>query len=96
MIGLGVHFHGLEHYSFWIDHWAAYPLIVGIALFLRALKTKRGFFISIILIGISLLMIFTIQIPEWFQWIYTVLGFLEQYWPIVLILIGAYILIKRK
>ncbi|MFD2046237.1 LiaI-LiaF-like domain-containing protein [Ornithinibacillus salinisoli] len=96
ILGLGIHFHGLEHYTFWIDHWAMYPFIVGISFFIRYLKTKNGLPISIILIGISLIMIFSIQLPETFHWLYPIIQLIEKYWPIALIGIGIYVLKKKK
>src|SRR5699024_11658523 len=43
LLGLGIHFHGLENYDFWLDHWSIYALIVGIAFLERFFKTKKGF-----------------------------------------------------
>ncbi|WP_188453492.1 LiaI-LiaF-like domain-containing protein [Virgibacillus oceani] len=96
VLGLGIHFHGNEHYSFWIDHWAIYPLIVGIAFIVRYLKTKTGLLAGTILIGVSLLLIFSIRLPAWFDWIYIVINFIESFWPILLIGIGVYLLRKKK
>jgi len=96
LLGLGIHFHGLEVYSFWFDHWSAYALIVGIAFFIRYLKTKTGFIPASVLIGVSLLMIFSVSLPEWFQWIYGVIDFLETFWPVALIVIGVYLLRFKK
>src|SRR5699024_1106171 len=42
LLGLGIHFHGVKHYSFWIDHWAVYVFLVGIAYIVQSLKTKKG------------------------------------------------------
>lgn len=96
LLGLGIHFHGLEHYSFWIDHWAVYPFIIGIAFIVRYLRTKRGLFVGIILVGISSLMIFSITVPTWFRWIYTLIDLLEKFWPIAIIVLGIYFLMKKK
>lgn len=92
LLGLGIHFHGLENYSFWFNHWSAYALIAGVAFWVRFLKTKSGFIPGSILIGISLLMIFSVTLPEWFQWIYGVAEFLETFWPVALIVLGIYLL----
>lgn len=95
LLGLGIHFHGLEHYSFWLGHWAVYPLIIGIAFFIRYLRTKKGLLISLLFIGMSLLMIFSIEIPSWFQWIYQLTDLLEMYWPVAIIILGIYLLKKK-
>jgi len=96
LLGLGIHFHGLENYDFWFDHWSAYALIVGVAFFIRFLKTTSGLIQAAILVGISLLMIFSVTLPEWFQWIYGVVEFLETFWPVALIAIGVYLLKFRR
>ena len=96
LLGLGIHFHGLENYDFWFDHWSAYALIVGVAFFIRYLKIGSGLIPAAILVGIALLMIFSVTLPEWFHWIYGVVEFLETFWPVALIAIGVYLLKFRK
>ncbi len=96
LLGLGIHFHGLENYSFWLDHWSAYALIVGIAFLVKFFKTRTGLIPAVVLIGISLLMIFSVTLPDWFQWIYGVAEFIETFWPVALIVIGIYLLKFKK
>lgn len=96
ILGLGIHFHGVNHYAFWIDDWGVYPLIVGIAFIVRFLKTKKGLMPGLVLIGLSLLIIFAINLPPYLNWIYPVLEFLEKFWPIVLIGFGIYFLKRKK
>lgn len=95
LIGLGIHFYGLENYTNWIDHWAAYPFIIGIAYTIRGLCTKKGIIFGIILTVFSSLLLFSIQIPSVFNFIYQFGDFLEKYWPIIIIILGVYLL-KRK
>lgn len=95
VFGLGIHFHGIRHYSFWIDHWAMYPLIVGIAFLVRYFKTKQGLLPGLILLLISCIFIFSINIPSWFDWIHDVADFIDVYWPVVLVVIGVYLLKKK-
>ncbi|MGM8366339.1 LiaI-LiaF-like domain-containing protein [Virgibacillus sp. W0181] len=96
LLGLGIHFHGLQNYSFWLDHWAVYPMIVGIAFLVRYLRTKRGLWTALILISISVFMIFSENIPEWLQWIYYIIDFIKTFWPIVLIVFGLYLLKRHN
>ncbi|MFB4166628.1 LiaI-LiaF-like domain-containing protein [Virgibacillus sp. JSM 102003] len=96
VLGLGIHFHGIEYYQFWIDHWAVYPMIVGIAFIVRALRTKKGFATGLILTGLSILFMFSIRLPSAFNWIYELTAFLEKFWPVILIGIGIYWLKKKK
>lgn len=95
LLGLGIHFHGMMYYTFWYDHWAMYPLIVGISFFIRYLRTKNGLIISIIFIGFSLFIIFSNNVPSWLKWVNYVSDFVQTFWPVVLIICGIYIL-KRK
>src|SRR5690625_2005317 len=90
VLGIGIHFYGLKNYPNWINHWAIFLLIVGIAFFIRYLKTKKNFLIGIILIGISLLFIFPNKITP-FEWIKSN----EIFWSIALIFIGIYLLKKK-
>lgn len=96
ILGLGIHFHGMTHYHFWIDHWAMYTLIVGIAFIIRSLKTKKGFLIGLAFVSISLIIIFSIKLPAWFDWVYSVVGYIENYWPLALIILGIYFLRRKK
>lgn len=96
VLGLGIHFHGLDNYSFWIDHWAVYPFIIGIAFLIRYLGTKSGLFVGVLLTGFSSIMLFSITVPAWFDWIYSVTDVLENFWPIVIIILGIYLLIRKK
>jgi len=96
ILGIGIHFHGLEHYSFWIDHWAVFILIIGIAFLVRYTKTKDGFLYGILLSGLAILLLFPIDLPNWLNWIYILLDFVEGFWPIFLIIIGIYLLRREK
>lgn len=96
ILGLGIHFYGVNHYDFWIDHWAVYPLIIGISFLIRAFKTKNGILIGLLLTFGSVVMISSIQLPNAFNWIYTIKTFLESYWSIILVITGLYFLFSKK
>lgn len=96
ILGLGIHFHGINHYSFWIDDWAVYPFLIGVSFIVRSLKTKEGMLIGLIFVTLSLLFIFSIKLPDWFSWVYQMIEYLENYWPIILIIIGIYLLMRKK
>lgn len=96
ILGLGIHFHGVNHYPFWIDHWGIYPLIVGVAFIVRFLKTKEGLLPGLILIVLSLILIFSVNLPPYLNWIYQILELIERFWPIALIGIGIYFLKRKK
>lgn len=94
LIGLGIHFHAVYHIPHWPSGWPVYLFIVGLAFIIRASYTKKnGFFMGLILIIIGLLGMFD-QFVQHFLFHFT--GYINQFWPILLILIGIYILIKKK
>src|SRR5699024_8839908 len=96
LTGLGIHFHGIENYRFWFDHWSIFALIFGLAYMIRFWRTKKGFIPGVILLTIAFFMIFSVSLPSWFTWIYGVVEFLETFWPVALIAIGLYLLKFKK
>lgn len=95
ILGIGIHFHGVNHYEFWLDHWAVYLLIAGIAFIVRGIRTKKGFIMGALLIGLAILFIFSFKLPGMFDWIYDVTAILETFWPLLLIVLGIYWLRKK-
>src|SRR5690625_6058906 len=96
LLGLGIHFHGVENYEFWIDHWSMYTLIAGIAFMIRYLRTHRGLIRGLILIGISIILIFSVTLHDAFKWFYVVNHILDSFWPFILIALGFYVLFKKR
>ncbi|QGH35202.1 hypothetical protein GI584_14595 [Gracilibacillus salitolerans] len=96
LLGLGIHFHAITHYGFWIDHWGMYTLIIAIAFLARAIKTRKGFIPGIILLVISIFAIFVDNQPGWFNWIHQLMNWIKRFWPIVLIGLGVYLLLKKR
>jgi|SRR5699024_680702 len=95
LVGFGIHFHGLQNYLFWYNHWSIYTLIIGIAYLILFFKTKRGLIPAIILISVSSIMIFSITLPDWFKGIYGIIDFIETFWPVILIILGVYFIRKK-
>lgn len=95
LLGIGIHFHGLQNYTFWYNHWSIYTLIIGIAYLLLFFKTRKGLIPSVILISVSSIMIFSITLPDWFKGIYGVIDFIETFWPVILIVLGIYFIRKK-
>ncbi|CQR48047.1 hypothetical protein BN1058_02389 [Paraliobacillus sp. PM-2] len=96
LLGLGIHFHGIRYYGFWIEHWGVYTLIVGLAFMIRYQKAKSGLFPGLLLIGLSIFAIFASNKPGWFYWINSSMSFLESFWPLTLVVLGLYLLFKKK
>ncbi|RNA70236.1 LiaI-LiaF-like domain-containing protein [Alteribacter keqinensis] len=94
MTGLGIQFHAVHTYGLWSHHWAYFTLIIGIAFLAKYFFSRRdGWVPGIILTALSILSLFyqgtVVLIRE-------SLGSFAQYWPVLLILAGVYILFFRK
>ncbi|MFD2759573.1 hypothetical protein ACFSUO_01040 [Lentibacillus juripiscarius] len=96
IFGLGIHFYGLLHYSFWIDHWGIYPFIVGAALIIRAVRTKKGLFPGMLLSSASVVLIFSAQLRDQIEWIHDLSAMIENYWPLILIGVGIWLLRRKQ
>src|SRR5699024_11711043 len=96
LFGVVIHYEGVENYVFCVDDWSVYALITGLAFIIRYFQTKKGLIPGAVLIGIALVMIFSVTLPDWFQWIYGVVDFLESFWPVAVIAFGVYLLKFKK
>lgn len=96
LLGLGIHLHGVNHYDFWVDHWAVYPLIIGIAFIVRGLRTKKGTGIGFLFMIGSLLFIFSPRLPESFHWLQVLTHYISRFWPVIIIVVGFYLLKRKK
>lgn len=95
LFGIGIHLHGVKHYSFWIDDWSVYFIIIGLAFIIRYTKTKKGFFLGLFSILLGLLFLFSEQLSIYTSWLEPIVSLLERFWPVLLILLGMFML-KRK
>jgi hypothetical protein len=94
LLGLGSHFHAIGYFSFWPNEWGVYTLIIGIAFLVRYQKTKKdGLFLGILFVFISILGLFS---TGYISFVGTIVGFIESFWPIVLIIIGLYLWFKKS
>ncbi|NSL51579.1 LiaI-LiaF-like domain-containing protein [Calidifontibacillus erzurumensis] len=95
LTGLGIHFHGQALFQFWPDHWAIYTLIISIAYFVHHYKMKKGFGSGILLLLISIIGLFYDSMFGWISYFREAIGFIGNFWPILLIVVGVYILFKK-
>lgn len=96
LLGVGIHFYGLNNYSFWIDHWAVYIGIIGISLLIRSIWLKSGRKSGFLLTGFALLLILSNQWPHSNKLVNETMSLLNEYWPILLIILGLYLLLKKR
>lgn len=94
LVGLGIHFHGLQLFSFWPDHWAMFTIIIGVAFLFRYSKTKKdGLIPGVILLIVSLVSFMYIEFIDLFGSLFT---YVENFWPVALIGAGIYLLFFKK
>lgn len=94
LLGLGILFHGVHTFQYWNYQWPYFTLIISIAFFLKYFINKRdGITTGVILLIISIAALFFSTITQWLNSIYS--GF-DSLWPVILILIGIFLLIRKK
>ncbi|MBP3949676.1 LiaI-LiaF-like domain-containing protein [Bacillus suaedae] len=88
LTGLAIHFHSVDQFHWWPSHWGAYCLIIGVSFLLSYLKTKKdGLVPGLIFICLSLVAFLSLQ---------DIFSFASSLWPVILIVIGFYLLVKKK
>ncbi|MBU8905071.1 LiaI-LiaF-like domain-containing protein [Desertibacillus haloalkaliphilus] len=94
LFGFGIHFHALNFLPFWPNHWAMFTLITGLSFILLYSRTKRdGLFPGVALVIVSLLAFFYSGFIHWVNQLFTIV---DGLWPLVLIIIGLYLILKKK
>lgn len=94
LTGLGIHFHAVHYIHHWPTGWPVYLFIVGLAFLVRYSKTKKsGLFTGLILVTLAILGLFN-QFVE--TMLHKTYHYLDELWPILLIVVGLYIIIKKK
>lgn len=96
LFGVGLHFHLRGQVPFWPDHFAVIILIVGIGFLLRSQKTKNGLFEGIVLCVIASFFLFSNTLLEMLGIVEDGFSALQTFWPAALILIGAYLIFKKR
>lgn len=84
---LGIYFWGMQTYPSWPNHWSFYPGMVGLAFLITYLRTREGSHLvsAIILLGVFVVVYLLNDLSMFLNW-----------WPIALILIGLYLILRRK
>lgn len=96
LTGFGIHFHVVNHFQFWSNDTGVFILIISLGFLMQYQKTKKGLFQGLLFLILAIITLFYDKVIEW-------LGILEnrafslwQFWPIVLIIIGGYLLFIKK
>jgi hypothetical protein len=94
LIGLGLHFHAMNLVDHWPNQWEVYTLLIGIAFLSQTSKKKKdGFFLGCLFVFFSILGLFSTGFVSWVDKLFNIF---ENFWPIAIILIGLYLLLKKK
>jgi hypothetical protein len=97
LTGFGIHFHLVRQFPNWPDQIGIFVLIIAIGFFLQSQKTKEGFLYSMLFFILALLSLFYQNVIAWLGLLRSGQEDLWHFWPILLILVGAYLLfVKRK
>jgi hypothetical protein len=97
MTGFGLHFHLVNFVSFWPHNTIGMLfLIISIGFFLRFQKTNNGLFQAFLFLVIAVLMLFYDKITGSFGLLQNGLANVLKFWPILLVIIGIYFILKRK
>ncbi len=91
--GIAFHYYASGNITNWPALWIVYFLSIGIGFLLQYNRTKQsGLWIGAVLTIISLIALFSTNTTGIIR---TVIDYTEQFWAVILIVVGFY-LIKRK
>lgn len=92
----GLHFHFVQLFSQWHDHWSVYLFIIGLSLLIRYIKTRSHLSSGLILTALGFFFMISQGNTALKRFIETYVGEIEQFWPIGLIAIGIYMLFGNR
>ncbi|MDZ5470783.1 DUF5668 domain-containing protein (plasmid) [Bacillus sp. 31A1R] len=96
LTGFGIHFHVIKHFQVWPDHIGTFILIIALGFLLRYQKVGTGLFQGILFLVLAVLLLFYDKVVEWLGLLENGVNIIWRFWPVVLIVIGAYLLFFKK
>ncbi|WP_064092527.1 LiaI-LiaF-like domain-containing protein [Rossellomorea aquimaris] len=96
LVGFGLHFHVVNKLAIWPDHIGTFILIISLGFLLRYQKTRTGLFQAILFLTLSIILLFYDKVIRWFGLLEGSVGSPWEIWPIVIIVIGIYLLFIKK
>jgi hypothetical protein len=96
LVGFGIHFHVADRFDVWIDHIGIFVLIIALGFLLRHQKTRHGLFQGILFLCLSIILLFYNKVTEWLGLIEGGVASAWEFWPIILVAIGLFLLMKKK
>jgi hypothetical protein len=96
LLGIGLHFQFKDKVEVWPEHFAVIILIIGAGFILRSQKTKGGMFEGVLLCIIASFFLFYDTFMDMLGVVETGFASLHTFWPVLLILFGAFLAFKKK
>ncbi|GGE42540.1 putative membrane protein YsxD [Pullulanibacillus camelliae] len=94
LFGLGIHYHFYKRFVWWPNGWAAYGLIISFAFLAQYYKTrKKGLKAGLFFLVLSILDLFYSGVQAF---TYHITAWVGNLWPIALILLGLYLIFRKK
>jgi hypothetical protein len=96
LVGFGLYFHVLSHYAFWNNQVGAFVLIIGIGCLLRYQKTHTGLFQAVLFLILSIILLYYDKFSSDLGLLQNGVSIIWKFWPLIIIVIGFFLLYKRK
>lgn len=96
LTGFGLHFHITERLSIWPNSIGIFILIIALGFLLRYQKVNTGLFQGLLFLVLAILLLFYDKIVGWLGILEGGIGAIWNYWPILLVAYGLYLLLIKK
>lgn len=96
VLGFGIHFYASSHIEAWPDHWSVLTLIISIGMLFQSKKGKGDLLPGILLFIMSLFFLFNEKLTTMLSSLSFQVSYFQKYWPILIAVIGLYLLFKKK
>lgn len=96
LTGFGLHFHIIKYLEVWPNSNGTFILIIALGFLLRYQKVRAGLFQGILFLVLAILLLFYNKIVDWLGILESGAGDFWRFWPVVLVVYGLYLLIKKR
>jgi hypothetical protein len=96
LVGFGLHFHIVNKLTIWPDHIGTFILIISLGFLLRYQKTGAGLFQGVLFLSLSIFLLFYEHVMKWIGVIEGNFSIAWEFWPILFIVLGVYLLLRKK
>lgn len=96
LFGFGLHIHVVSHLQIWPDHIGVFILVISLAYILRYQKNGSGLGLGILFLVLAAGLLFYEKLIGWLGILESRVAMVGNFWPILLLIVGLYFLIKKK